>query len=132
MSEAVRPLFDPRLEHLFGLRTPLLKALRGAGDCYTVGDIADGILRGNFQYWMRGESGIVTEVVSYPRKKVLNYFLVLGKLDECLALQPEIEAFAREHGCAGVTCAGRDGWLRVLPKHGWRSLWNVMVKEFQP
>ena len=132
MSANVSPLLDPRLEHMFGLRTPLLKALRGAGDCYTVGDVADGILRGNFQYWHTENAGIVTEVISYPRKKVLVYFLVLGKLDECLGMQPEIEAFARKCGCSAVTCAGRDGWDKILPRHGFRKLWTVQVKELGP
>lgn len=125
-------LFDPRLEHLFGLRTPLLKALRAAGDCYTVGDIAHGILTGQFQYWQAGQSALITEIVSYPRKRVLVYFLVLGNLEECLSAQPQVEAFARENGCSAVLCMGRDGWLRVLPKSGWKPLWNVMAKELYP
>lgn len=128
MSASVQ-LFDPRIEHLFAMRTPLLRTLRMAGGTYTVGDIADGILAGKFQFWMRPNSGIVTEVIAYPRKRVLNYFLVFGELDECLSMQPEIEAFAKEHGCTAVACAGRAGWERVLPAHGWRRLWTVMAKD---
>lgn len=123
---------DPRLEHLFRFRTPLLKALRGAGDCYTIGDVADGILSGRFQYWMSDAAGIVTEILAYPRKRALNYFLAFGELNAILAMQPEIEAFAREHGCAAVACSGRDGWARPLAKHDWKKKWTVYVKELSP
>lgn len=125
----VHQFTDPRLDHLFGLRTPLLKALRRAGDCYTVGDVADGILAGRFQYWMAEGGGIVTEIVTYPRKRVVNFFLVFGDLDACLGLQPEIEAFARQHGCSAAVATGREGWRKVLPAHGWREAWVLMAKE---
>lgn len=128
----VSGLFDQRLGHLFLLRTPLLKTLRAAGDTHTVGDIADHILSGRFQYWAGDGAGIVTEVLEYPRKKVLNYFLGFGALDACLALQPQIEAFAYANGCRVVICAGRHGWEKILPAHGWRKMWSVMAKEIAP
>ena len=121
-------LFDPRLSHLLALRNPLLKALRNAGDTHTVQDIADGILDGRFQFWGDDRAGIITEVLSYPRKRAVNYFLVLGDMDACLALQPEIEAFAKQIGAAATVATGRQGWDRILGKHGWTRRWSVHTK----
>ena len=124
-----RPLFDERLNHLFKLRTQLMRALKRAGDVMTIQHVADRVLDGRFQMWSAPESAIITEVVQFPLRKTLHYFLVVGDLEECLALQPEIEAFAKANGCFVVTCAGREGWDRILPRFGWKKQWSVLAKE---
>lgn len=128
MNGVATQLFDPRLNHLFALRTPLLKALRAAGDTHTIQDVATGILSGHMQYWFNENAGIVTEVVLYPRKRIVNLFLVFGEMKAALALQPQIEQFARHSGCSALTSCGRHGWEKILPAEGWTRRWSVHTK----
>ena len=129
MSEE-RPLFDPRLEHLFSQRSKVNRALRIGGRFYTIGDVAECILNGKFQYWHVNNSAIVTEILVGPRRKVINYFMAFGDLDDVLGLQPQIDAFAKKHGCDGAVMGGRTGWDRVLPLHGWKKGGISMMKDF--
>lgn len=121
-------IFDERLEHLFGLRTPLLKALKAAGDTHTVQDVADCILRGVFKYWPAAGGAAVTEILTYPRKRACHIFLAFGDLDAVLSVQPQIEAFALANGCTALSACGRHGWDKVLPKRGWDRRWTVHTK----
>lgn len=124
-ARAPLQLLDPRLEHLFALRTPLTKALRGAGDTHTISDLATGILNGGFQYWQALNAGVITEIVTYPRKRVLSVFLAFGDLDGVMGLQPRIEAFGVANGCSAMIECGRAGWEKVLPKYGWVKRWAL-------
>jgi|GEM_PF-1652063 len=129
MSEE-RPLLDPRLEHLFSQRSKVNRALRVGGRFYTIGDVAEGIIKGNFQYWNVNDSAIVTEILVSPRRKVINYFMAFGDLSDVLGLQTQVDAFAKQHGCDGAIMGGRTGWDRVLPLHGWKKGGTSMMKDF--
>ena len=126
---ATHTTFDPRLDHLLGMRIQMQRALREGGDCFTISDIADWVLRGKFQYWFNEAAAVVTEVLTYPRRKMIHYFLAVGALEDVLKMQAEIDSFAREHGCDGAIMGGRVGWDKVLPKYGWRKSGTAMTKE---
>jgi hypothetical protein len=89
------------------------KALHRAGDTHTVGDVLDKVEAGRAQFWNYGDGNVVTEVLTYPRLKAVNYWIVSGALPDCAALQPDIDAWALEQGCAVATAVGRMGWLRL-------------------
>ena len=129
MSAALGPITDPRLDALFALRTPLLKALKRAGATHDVQHIADMILRGVLQFFGDERGACITEVIQYPRRKVLNVFLTFGELNACLALQPEMESFALAQGCTALVATGREGWLPALEKQGFRRFGFVYAKE---
>jgi GNAT superfamily N-acetyltransferase len=117
MSEA---FLLPRLE----------RALACAGGTHDFKrDVVPMLLDGRAQWWGLGEGAIVTELVRYPNFNAVNYWLVAGKLDDVLALQPEIERWARMQGCARAIGVGRPGWLRVLRKYGYRPLGTAFAKE---
>lgn len=129
INGAVRAFpLDPRLDHLFMLRTHVIKALRLGGDTHTIGDLGEGILRGKFQYWMTDGAGVVTEILTYPRKKGCHVFLAFGNMDAVLGLQPSIEEFARANGCGTLSMCGRHGWDKVLHRTGWARRWTVHTK----
>jgi hypothetical protein len=87
------------------------------------------LFSGRAQYWHRPGGAIVTEIIETPLRRAVNYWLVGGEMQDCLALQPEIDAWARQQGATHATAVGRLGWARVLPPYGWRMHGVAMVKE---
>lgn len=110
---------------------PWIKAaLKHAGGTHNLEDILDGILHREYQFWPAVESVVITELVIYPRKKVLNLFLAGGNYEELRTMLPDLEQFGKLEGCSTVTLTGRKGWLRsFLPKEGYEGHWAVMTKE---
>lgn len=101
------------------LQRRLLRALDVAGKTHAPEDVARAVSEGRMQAWTNGDSLVVTEVQQFPRGNMLNVFLAVGNLEEVMAIQPELEAFGRAHGCSTMRMEGRKGWARVLPHHGW-------------
>jgi hypothetical protein len=56
-----------------------------------------------------------------------HWWLAGGDLDEIVAFQPQVEAFARAHGCTRITISGRRGWLKAFT--GFREDGIRMSKE---
>ena len=81
------------------------------------------------QFWPADNSCLVTEIVVYPQKKVLNVFLGGGELDEILGMHADVIAWAKGQGCEAITISGREGWKRALKSHGWKPLHVTMTKE---
>ncbi len=71
----------------------------------------------------------MTEVLVYPRAKVLTSVLGRRKLDQLLDMQGSVVAFARAMGCAKMTIQGRKGWVRALAEHGWKHTHAVVMKD---
>lgn len=106
-----------------------MRALDVAGKTHGPEDVARAVNEGRMQAWTAGDSLVVTEVLQYPRGSALNVFLAVGNLDEVMSLQPTLEAFGREHGCAVMRMEGRKGWARVLPDYGWKQDKKVIYER---
>jgi hypothetical protein len=104
-------------------------ALHEGGDVHGFDDIAAMIRDGRVQFWPAPEGCLVTEILVYPRAKVLNVFLGGGKLDQLLDMQGSVVAFARAMGCTKMTIQGRKGWVRALAHMGWVHTHSVVMKE---
>jgi hypothetical protein len=97
---------------------------------HTIEDIEDGIASGQFVFWAGQKSAIITEILNYPRKRVLHYFLIGGDLHELVEfMEPRITQWAKEHGCTAVSGAGRKGFERVFARSGYVPAWRVIIKE---
>jgi len=105
------------------------KALELAGRTHSVSDVLDKIEMHRAQFWHNGDGSVVTEVLSYPRMKAVNYWLVSGRLAECAALQPDIDAWARDQGCSIAIATGRLGWLR-LSRTPFGAAWKPRGVQF--
>ena len=106
-------------------------ALDHGGNTHTVQDIAAGVATGKYQMWPGPDSIIITEIVDFPRKRICNYFLAGGKLEELKPLVPVIEEWAKERGCDGITLIGRGGWTKsFLRDLGYAVVHCEMSKEF--
>lgn len=72
-------------------------------------------------------AALVTEMVDYPQKRVLDLSLMGGRrADLWLHILPQLETFAASAGCQQVQIHGRAGWGRVT---GYPETARVFVKE---
>jgi hypothetical protein len=104
-------------------------ALEYGGGTHNFSDVVEGVLSAKMQLWV-GETGCaVTEIIVYPRKKVLHVFLAGGEMSQIIDFQESAAEFGRMNGCTAMTLAGRRGWKKVLNKHDWEESLCVMSKE---
>lgn len=111
------------------LRRRLLRALAVAGNTHAPEDVAQAVKEGRMQAWTLGNSLIITEVLEFPRAKALNVFMAVGNMAEVMALQPQLEAYGRQHGCKALRMEGRKGWTRILPHYGWKPDKKVIFER---
>jgi hypothetical protein len=111
----------------------LEKALQYGGPTHRVSDVVQLINDKKAQWWSAGDGCIVTEVLTYPLFKAINYWLICGELRDCLALEEQINTAAIGHGCEVALAAGRRGWGRVAAPTGWRphgyTFWKPLTRE---
>jgi hypothetical protein len=104
-------------------------ALAYAGGTHTFDDIVDGIVTGRMQLWPAPRGCAVTEIVIYPKKKVLHVFLAGGEMDQLFDMIDGAAKWGRAQGCTSMTLAGRLGWQRAMKPLGWDAKMIVMEKE---
>jgi len=112
-------------------RRRLERALEFGGSTHTVGDVVDLVKAGRAQFWNNGDGTVVTELYEFPRLRTVHFWLVAGNLEACLALQPNIEGWARDKGCSQATAVGRHGWEPVLTHAGWHVGGVRFVKDLE-
>lgn len=113
------------------LRGQCERALLEAGGLMTLDDLIGLAKAGKVQLWSNDDADalIATEIMTYPRRTILNAFMAAGELRSIRALYPAVETFARAHDCAVIVCAGRPGWGRVGRAGGWQLHAMVFVKN---
>jgi hypothetical protein len=112
-------------------RDVLEPALEYCGGTHTWDDIALGVLNGRYQLWFNENSAIISEIITYPRKSELNFFLAGGTLEGLAELYPAVEGWGKEQGCTGACCVGRKGWGKsFLADEGYEEHLVVLSKEF--
>ena len=97
-----------------------------SGGTHIFEDVLQGVVDGRMQAWINDDTIAITEVVVFPRKRVLHCFLAGGKMRKVIEMMPSAMEWGRAQGCASFTIAGRRGWVRVLSRHGWRPQFYVM------
>lgn len=103
------------------------RLLEMQGGLYSFEDIVELIKAGELQSFCSDETWIVTRIDNFPRKRVLNIFLVVGDMDKAKAMEPVIIDFAKEVGAEMLTAYGRPGWERVASE-GWNSRYVMYDK----
>jgi len=104
-------------------------ALEYSGGTHSLSDVIEGITSGKMQLWPAPKGCIVTEIVVYPRKKMLNVFLGGGELDQLLDMHKDVIAWSKAQGCKAITITGRFGWKKPLKAHGWKPMHASFIKE---
>jgi hypothetical protein len=104
-------------------------ALDRGGNTHLFEDIADGVKRGTMQFWPADDACAITEIICYPRKKVLHIFLAGGNMDTIVDMDESAVHYAKLVGCTGMSVAGRKGWQRVLEKKGYKPFIVSLGKD---
>jgi len=106
-------------------------ALEYSGGTHSLSDVINGITSGKMQLWPSPKGCIVTEIVVYPRKKMLNVFLGGGEMEQLLDMHKDVIAWSKAQGCEAITITGRFGWKKPLIKHGWKPMHASFIKEIE-
>lgn len=104
-------------------------ALEYSGGTHLFEDVVKGIKTGYMQFWPAPDGCAVTEIITFPRKKVFHIFLAGGKKGQIVDMDDSAMHFARAQGCTGMTIAGRRGWARVLLNKGWTEAFTTLQKD---
>jgi hypothetical protein len=81
-------------------------ALAYSGGTHTFEDVERRILESHLQLWPAERGCAVTEIVIYPRKKVLHVFLAGGEMDQIIDMIDSAVAWSKTQGCTSMTIAG--------------------------
>lgn len=131
MSSSLLPGFgtcDSEMERSFAEFLPgLAEALERGGNTHSLEDVLYQIMSGDAQIWTNESACIVTEVLQFPEKRVLHFWLATGEFEAVRRLGNEVVIpWGRSVGCDHATITGRKGWERALREEGW-SLVSVQL-----
>ena len=106
-------------------------ALEYADGSHSFEDICELVVKGGLQFWPGPNSVIITEIIEYPKFRVLNFFLAGGNLSELEVMYPAVEAWGQAQGCSRAVFTGRKGWERTfLARKDWLPTLVVYEKKF--
>ena len=104
-------------------------ALEYSGGTHDFDDIVRMVKANILQFWPAADACAITEVIEYPKKKVLHIFLAGGNMDTIVDMNESAEYFAKLNGCTGMSIAGRKGWSKVLSKKGYKEAFTTLGKD---
>jgi|TARA_Y100000310_G_C20475682_1_gene712277 hypothetical protein len=115
---------------------PLLdKALQYSEGEMTSDDLAPHLDNENLRMWvaMKGNEIIacmVTEVIEYPRKKIVRVITLAGKdMDLWYDFLPLVEGYAVKQGCSALEAWTRKGMTRKLKD--WKHSYDIITKDIK-
>ena len=106
----------------------IVDALRYAHNSHTFEQVIDIVKRGDAQLWALKDSAVVTEIVSYPQRRTLRFWLAGGNLKTLLEVEPKIRKWSILYRCEAVEIIGRKGWEKVMKDYEPTAI--VLVKEY--
>jgi len=105
-------------------------ALEYCNGTHDLQDVADQIARGELQLWPANETALVSQIITYPKRKAIHIFLAGGNIDELINMEESVFTWAKMQGCDMLTFSGRLGWSRSkLKNRGYKTDHMMMVKE---
>lgn len=102
-------------------------ALYYSNGTHTIDDVLETVQRGDAQFWHYPDAAVVTELMDYPQKRVLRYWLAGGNLKTLLKAESSIRYWSQLWGCVGIEIIGRKGWHRVLK--GFKQTGIILAKD---
>jgi hypothetical protein len=105
-------------------------ALEYCNGTHDLQDVADQIARGELQLWPANETALVSQIITYPKRKSIHIFLAGGNIDELINMEESVFTWAKMQGCDMLTFSGRLGWSRSkLKNRGYKTDHMMLVKE---
>ena len=129
--EMIRPL-DPTSTSFSAnadrCRKWIIDALRYAHNSHTYEQVIEIVKRGDAQLWALRDSAIVTEIIDYPQRRTLRFWLAGGNMKTLLEVEPKIRKWSILYRCEAVEIIGRKGWEKVMKDYEPTAI--VLVKEY--
>ena len=91
-------------------------------------DVLRLVLSGDAQFWPFEDAAIVTEIIRYPQRTSLRFWLAGGNLETLAKAEPDIIEWSKKFDCNSVEIIGRRGWVRAL--QGYEPTSTIMVKDY--
>lgn len=104
-------------------------ALEYSQGTHTADDVLEQISTGELQLWPGQDSVVITQIITFPRKKVLHIFLAGGNQKELKEMDPYVVQWAKDQGCTALTFTGRLGWARSEMRDIGFELTHVMMSK---
>lgn len=105
------------------------RALREGGNTHTLQDILHEISEGKKQSFAYGSTWAITQVLDFPRKRVLELFMVVGIGCELAILEEQIVEYGKKIGADFIRTQARRGWKNKAKEMGWKHTHNIFIKE---
>lgn len=104
-------------------------ALKYAQNSHTLDDVLRLVLVGDAQFWPADKAALVTEIIDYPQRRTLRFWLAGGDLETLLGLEKEAMEWSKHWNCVASEIVGRRGWMRALD--GYEIAATVGVKHYE-
>jgi hypothetical protein len=98
----------------------LERALEHQGGLFTLHDILERLADGRMQSFVENNSWMVTQISTFPRRRIIEVVAVVGDLSDHRALDKRLVKFANEMNVDLVAAHGRRGWLPFGTALGWK------------
>ena len=123
-------MMDGQVHHIPSRRLRQLERLfADMRHTHTLDDVLHLIDTGLMQSFAVNESWAVTSITVFPRKSVLEVFMVVGDDADMPELEDKVQEFARSLGVTLIRAYGREGWARRAEARGWKVGPRIYVKE---
>ena len=103
-------------------------ALEYAQFSHTLEDVLRVVLSGDAQFWPEAKAALVTEIIDYPQRRTLRFWLAGGDLETLRDLEVTAIEWSKKWGCSASEIVGRRGWVRAL--NGYEEAATVGVKTY--
>jgi N-acyl-L-homoserine lactone synthetase len=98
-------------------------------DFHRIEELDAKVADGSALMWSTDKSAVIGEVQRFPNALALHCLCATGDMDEIVTiLAPQAEDWARQAGCTHVIVESREGWARVLRKHGYGAHQITLAK----
>ena len=119
--DEVAPLMDAALKH-------------SEGELLTE-DLVEHLDNDDLRLWVAMKddkviAAMITEIISYPRKKILRVITLAGKdMDLWYDFLPSVEGYALSKQCSALEAWARKGMTRKLKD--WRHSYDIITKDLK-
>lgn len=106
-------------------RPYLMPAMHMIQGLYTEEDLIAGVLSGQMRLWVGNKCAAVTQILQYPRAKVMNTLIAgaeTGYMKNLLDLSKDHEQFCIDNDCLRIQITGRRGWEKLFPDFKFKSI----------
>ena len=128
MLQPLDPLITSFPDDVNRCKKWIVDALEYAHNSHSFEQVIDIVKRGDAQFWAFPDSAIVTEIIEYPQRRTLRFWLAGGNLKRLLDVEPKIRKWSILYQCEAVEIIGRKGWEKVLKEYEPTAI--VLVKEY--